>query len=462
MSRKVKITFCSGAHEVTGANFLFEVYPSTGSGRPSRKYLIDCGLIQGSKMAERENWEPFSYDPTQIDYLFITHAHIDHVGRIPKIINDGFKGQIFSTLPTREIAKFMIEDTGNILGKDKLDGLDKIYSKENFEKAFSLWKGFEYHETIKLDEGVTVTFRDAGHILGSAMAEFNVDGKKFVFTGDLGNSPSPLLKDTEMLSDTDYLIMESVYGDRNHESRDQRKDMLEDAIEDTVKRKGVLLMPTFSLERSQELLFEIDSMIEGNRIPLTPVFLDSPLAIKLTSVFKKFSYCFNDKINEMIKKGNDIFMFPGLLSTEETEQSKMIVRMAKPKVIIAGSGMSSGGRIVHHEKAYLPDSNNMLLLTGYQTPGTLGWHIQNGEKTVRIAGEEITVRAEVRRIDGYSGHKDSDNLLKFVQNTSETIKKVFVVMGEPKSSMFLAQKLRDNLGIDAYVPEKGESVEIEL
>jgi len=460
MSRKIKITFCSGTQEVTGSNFLFDTH-ATGLGQAGKRILIDCGLIQSSKMAEDDNWDPFIYDPKTIDYLFVTHAHIDHIGRIPKLINDGFNGKIYSTPPTKEITKYMLDDTAHILDRDKEHGLDKIYSEDNIKKAFDIWDVLDYHQKITID-GIEVELLDSGHILGSAMILFKYNGTKTLFTGDLGNSPSPLLPDTEIVNDINYLIMESVYGDRIHEDKKERKDKLEDAIENNVKKRGVLLIPTFSLERSQELLFEIDSMIENNQIPLVPVLFDSPLAIKLTEVYKKYSDYFKKEVRLLIKEGGDIFMFPGLRNTPDVEQSKMITLIPKPKIIIAGSGMSSGGRIIHHEKMYLPDPNSTILLTGYQSPGTMGRRIEDGAKTVKIAGEEVSVQAEVRMIGGYSGHKDSNALLDFVQDTSETIKKVFVVMGEPKASLFLVQKLRDSLGIDVRAPEKGETVEIEI
>jgi len=290
------------------------------------------------------------------------------------------------------------------------------------------------------------------------MIEFILNGKKIVFTGDLGNSPSPLLPDTEKIKDIDYLVMESVYGDRNHESRNERKKFLEKAIEDNYRRKGTLVVPTFSLERSQELLFELNDLVENNRIPVMPIFLDSPLAIRLTEIFKQFKTYFNESAQKAMSLSKHLFDFPGLHSTLRSEESKMINSVPNPKVIIAGSGMSSGGRIVHHEKHYLPDPNNTLLLTGYQSVGTPGRMIQEGVKTVHITGEDVVVRSHVVTISGYSGHKDSDGLLSFVEDTAEMVKKVFVVMGEPKSTMFLVQKIRDNLGVDAYAPEKGESV----
>lgn len=450
---KFKITFCGGTGSVTGANFLLEI--------DGKRILIDCGLTQGMKLADDINWDPFPYDSKTIDILFITHAHVDHLGRVPKIIHEGFRGEIYSTEPTRDLAGPMLEDTAGILGKNTDLELDKIYSEENIKLALSLWKGFTYHQKIKITENVEVELLNAGHILGSAMIQFLCNGKKILFTGDLGNSPSPLLPDTERVFDIDYLIMESVYGDRNHESRDDRRKYLEEAIEDNYKRKGTLIIPTFSLERSQELLFELDALVENNRIPVMPIFFDSPLAIRLTEVFKKYKNYFNENAQKAISPGKYLFDFPGLHSTLKSEESKMIADVPNPKIVIAGSGMSTGGRIVHHERHYLPDPNNTLLLTGYQSVGTPGRLIQEGLKTVRITGEDVVVRAHVTTISGYSGHKDSNGLLAFVEDTQDTVKKVFVVTGEPKSSMFLVQKLRDNLGIEAYAPEQGSSVTLE-
>lgn len=454
MSNIAKLTFCGGAGSVTGANFLLEI--------DEEKILIDCGLVQGLEVADELNWADFSYDPREIDALFITHAHIDHIGKIPKLINDGFEGKIYSTKPAKELSHPMLLDTANILSKNKELSLDKIYSEENLNKTFLNWIPFTYHENIDLTPDLKVLFKNAGHILGSAMIEFSYKGKKILFTGDLGNSPSPLLPDTEKITDVEYLVMESVYGDRNHESRNERKNLLVKVIKDNYKRKGTLIVPTFSLERSQELLFELNNLLEDKQIPVMPIFLDSPLAIHLTEIFKNNKEYFNETAQKVLSKDQYLFDFPGLQSTLHSKESQMINAAPNPKIIIAGSGMSSGGRIVHHERHYLPDPNNTILFTGYQAPGTLGRFIIEGMKKVRITGEEIEVRARVVNILGYSGHKDGDGLLSFVEDMKEKVKKVFVVMGEPKSAMFLAQKIKDNLGVQTYTPMQGDSAMLDF
>lgn len=456
LDKKLKLTFAGGTGSVTGANFLVEAPESDGG----FKFLVDCGLEQGTRTAEENNWKTFIYDPSSVNALFITHAHIDHIGRIPKLIHDGFNGTIYSTVPTKEITDLMLQDTAHILSKGDNELLKQIYTEANIKKAMDSWKVLDYHQDLALGAFV-FRYRDAGHILGSGILEVIYNNKKIIFTGDLGNSPSPLLRDTEMLKNVDYMVMESVYGDRNHMDRDQRRIRLETVIEDNYRRKGTLVIPTFSLERSQELLFEINELVENKRIPIMPIFFDSPLAIRLTKIYRQYGQYFNDFARAQLGEGDDIFNFPGLKSTLLTEESKEIIGEPNPKIVIAGSGMSNGGRVLHHESRYLPDRNNTLLLTGYQAQGTLGRIIQDGAKNVRINGQEIAVKAKIEFIEGYSGHRDSDHLIEFVENTADSLKKVFVTMGEPKSSLFLTQRIRDYLGVMAYAPNQGDVVELD-
>jgi len=459
---EVRITFCGGPGTPTGSNFLLQV--------DNIKILIDCGLYQGERMAEAENYKNFSYNPKDIDYLFVTHGHLDHVGRIPKLVRDGFAGKIYSTPMTRDIAELIMFDSMGVLQKEALrDGLNNLYEEKDVLESMRLWSTKNYHQEILLEKNsknknleIKIRFLDSGHILGSAMIEFTIQNKKILFTGDLGNSPSPLLKDTEIIKNIDYLIMESVYGDRNHFDQNHRLDILKHTIKNSIAKKGVLMIPTFSIERTQEMLLAFNNMVENHEIPVIPVYLDSPLGINITKVYKKYEKDFNENVEKIIKKGDDIFAFAGLQMTRTPEESKKINNSSNPKIIIAGSGMSNGGRIVHHEKRYLSDIKNTLLLIGYQAAGSLGRKLQDGLKKVFIHGQEIAVRAEIVQISGFSAHKDSDHLIDFVSSTITTLKKVFVVLGEPKSQNFLAQKLIDIYNLDVKVPEKEESVYLEV
>ena len=449
-----RVTFWGGVGIVTGANFFIE--------HGDKKFLVDCGLIQGEKFAMDDNRKPFPYNPAEIDYLFVTHAHLDHVGRIPKLVKDGFKGVIYSTPETKSLGNLILEDACAILAKDAVhDGVLPLYEPVDIVKAMSLWKEIPYHVETEIYPGLAVYLRDAGHVLGSSMFEFTLGDKKVMFTGDLGNSPTPLLKDTETIHDIDYLIMESVYGDRNHEPKDERRQKLRDVINQTAKRGGAVVIPAFSLERTQVILYELNHLVENKLITSLPIFVDSPLAIKVTSIYKASKGYFNDKVQAEIKDGDDIFNFPRLKFSMSGQESMAIRNTPNPKIIIAGSGMSSGGRVTHHEVNYLPDPHSTILLVGYQSLGTLGRQLQDGAKKVMINGQEVTVRAKIETINGYSSHKDSDHLVEFVADSKETLKKVFVVMGEPKASLFLTQRLRDYLGVDALYPERGKPYELQ-
>ncbi|KKU80933.1 MAG: RNA-metabolising metallo-beta-lactamase [Parcubacteria group bacterium GW2011_GWA1_47_8] len=449
-----KLGFYGAAGGVTGSNHLLEA--------GGVRILIDCGLFQGVKICDDKNKNPFPYDPRAIDALFVTHAHLDHVGRIPKLINEGFRGIIYSTPPTRAIAALILEDSARVMGYEaKKDNHEPLYREEAVQRTLEQWKTTPYHHDIKLGE-LSIRLRDAGHILGSAMIEIVHGGKKIVFSGDLGNSPSLILPDTDALADVDYLVTEAVYGNKVHEDQKNRTELLQGVIEDTIKRKGVLMIPVFAIERTQDLLLELNDMVEKNRIPHVPVFVDSPLAIKVTRVFHDNASYFNDEVAAQIKGGDDIFKFARLRFTERTEDSIAIKDVPAPKIILAGSGMSNGGRILHHERNYLGDANNTLLLVGYQAVGTMGRALEEGAKTVNIMDQDIPVRAKIVTIGGYSAHKDVDALVEFVANVGDNLKKVFVVHAEPGAAMFFAQRVRDYLSRDVVIPREGEVVEIEF
>lgn len=475
-----KLTFHGGALSVTGANYLLETEKS--------KVLVDCGLFQGGKRCNPENYEDFPYNPSEIDAVFITHAHIDHIGRLPKLIKDGYSGPIYATAPTLALAAIMLDDSQGLLEHECKGKRHQLYSRADVQKTVEYFKPIEYGNINQALKDIKVRFRDAGHILGSSIIEIWVqnqssqtvpttvgsdsavaDGNqdiKFVFSGDLGNSPTPLLNDTEFIEDADYVLVESVYGNRIHEDREERKELLENAIEDTISRGGTLMVPSFAIERTQEMLYELNSLVKNNRIPKIPIFLDSPLAIDATKVYRKYKNFFNKNTMQFLKSGRKLFKFPNLKFTYSTKESKAINNVPSPKMIIAGSGMSTGGRILHHEKRYLSDPNSMLLIIGYQAKGTLGRKLFDGEKEIKLFGETIQVNCNIRAIGGYSAHADQKGLYEWVnaikkggEESGRVLKKVFCIQGEEEAAHALATKIRDNLIIDAHVPKKGEVFE---
>lgn len=427
--------------------------------------LVDCGLEQGSDFSDLNNEEDFIYDPAHVDFLFVTHAHADHIGRIPKLVRDGFSGVIYSTGPTRELATVMFDDALKIMQFEaERDDREPLYEQEDIDKALSLWKTVSYHEKVALGDDVEAELFDAGHILGSAMVHFTRYGKKVVFTGDIGNVPQPLMGVPEAPEKYDYMVMESVYGDRVHEEVKERTALLAHFIRETARKRGTLIIPAFSLERTQGILFEINNLIESGEVPAIKTFLDSPLAIKVTEIYRNSTEFLKPEVREQIKAGDDIFAFNGLSFTETMKESSMIARHEGAKIIIAGSGMSHGGRIRQHEKQYLDDEETTLLLVGYQTVGSIGRLLQDGAKKVWIDGMEVKVKAQVETIRGYSGHADRDQLIELVHKGTENHqpKQVFVTMGEERASLFLTQRLRDYLGVNAIAPEANAEIEIDF
>ena len=463
----MKLHFYGGAQSVTGANYLLEGNPNAKG--KTTKILIDCGLTQGSKKEEEQNYERFPYDTTDVEALFITHAHIDHTGRIPFLYKSGFRGKIYSTEATKDFAEYLLVDSQGLLEKDAEEkGHAPLYSLRDVTDAMNIWTGVRYHEKLRINE-FDVEFFDAGHILGSSFIKISAKDEKtgvvktIIFSGDLGNVATPLVKNTEIVTEADYVVMESLYGDRLHEPTEDRKGKLEDAIEETVTNGGVLMIPAFAMERTQELLYEINELVENHRIPRVPIFIDSPLAIKLIGVYKKYSDnpdYFDAEALSLYKKGDEIFNFPGLKFTLTTEQSKEINTVPAPKVIIAGSGMSEGGRMIHHEYRYLSDPKSTLLFISYQSPYSLGRKIMNGEKVVRIFGEDILVKCNVRSIGGYSAHGDQAKLLNWLKPMRENLKKVFLVQSEGDVADIFQTKVRDELAIDTEVPRAAMEVEL--
>jgi metallo-beta-lactamase family protein len=446
----MRITFYGGAKSVTGANYLLEAGTS--------KVLIDCGLFQGSAELDFLNTEEFQYDPQSISHVFITHSHQDHCGRIPKLVAEGFKGTIVSTPPAKEMMIAALEDSARLIARQAEEsGWPPIYTVADVEAATRYMKGYKYGDTIKVSPHIECSILNAGHILGSAMYQFTLkEGNKrrvVTFTGDIGNHPAPLLPKHDVIEYSDYLVMESAYGNRNHESPLQRKDTLKKILKDVIWNKGVLLIPSFAIERTQILLYEINELVENKEIPPVPIFLDSPLAQKMTKIYQKHKKYFNMNIQNIIKTGDDIFDFPGLEWSETKNESKAINTVRPPKIIIAGSGMSTGGRILYHEKEYLSDPRNYILFVGYQVQGTLGRNIKDGEPVVNIMGRNIKVKANIREVEGYSAHADQRQLVNFVDEVQSPLKGVYVVQGDADASYALKKAIESKLGIATHVPK---------
>jgi len=451
----MKLSFYGGARVVTGANYLLE--------HKALKILVDCGLSQGSEYASEQNYQPFEYDPKSINYVFITHSHIDHVGRLPKLYKDGFRGKVYVTTGTADLMEVALPDNMSQLAREADEHNRRpLFEQKDLDGIMGLVKAVDYGEPIKLNDSVEAVLHDAGHVLGSAIVEIGWQGKKVFFSGDLGNPPTPLLRPTEFIHDADYVIVESAYGDRIHEDRSERKNKLAETIITTINRKGVLMIPSFALERTQELLYELNELHNGKKIPDVPVYIDSPLAIKLTAVYARHSEYFNKEARYIINSGDDVFHFPGIRMTLTPDESKRINHVPPPKVIVAGSGMSQGGRIIHHEQRYLSDPNSTIMFVGYQVDGSRGRRIQRGEKEVTIFGEKVPVRCHVVTLSGYSAHADQPALLHWIDEAKKggKLKKVFTVQGEENSAKTLAELIRERLLVDAYAPKEGESVEL--
>lgn len=455
------IYFYGGAGTVTGSNFLLD----TGGA----KFLIDCGLFQGEHSFDDANWQPFPFDPSSITHLINTHAHIDHIGRIPKLVKDGYRGRILSTEATKALAEPMLLDAMELSRKTALKiGKEPLYDERDIAQALSQWDTVPYHKTVSLPDGVTMEFLNSGHILGSAMALLRRgsegQAKSILFTGDLGGGSSPLLVECEVPKNIDYLVMESVYGDRTQtdRTRENRLEQVGTRIKEVAQSGGTLLIPAFSTERTQDLIYDIRQLMMDKKVPSMPVYLDSPLAQKITASYMQYPQYFNEEMQARIKAGEHLFEFPELRYVHDMQESRNIGAHTGPKIIIAGSGMSNGGRVIQHELGVLSDTRSIILIVGYQAAGSLGRKLAEGFKNVSIKGKTIPVRCRIETIYSYSAHMDGSQLLEFVEHIGPPLGQVFVVMGEPASSAFLAQRIREYLGLRAITPDAGTHTKVEL
>ncbi|MBI2013476.1 MAG: MBL fold metallo-hydrolase [Candidatus Colwellbacteria bacterium] len=455
----LKLKFYGAARRTSGSNFLLESSNTKGA----ISILVDCGLHQGSHFCEKHNFEPFKYDPKEVKAIFVSHAHIDHTGLIPKMYAHGFRGKVFSTGPTKDFAYELLLDSEDILKREaEREKKQPIYTKADVDSVMALWESVDYGGTVEVD-GFKAIFKNAGHILGSASIIIEAEGKKIIFSGDLGNSHPALINKYDLIEEpVDYCLVESTYGDRLHGDLSAKEGILEDVVEETVKAGGVLMIPAFAMERTQMLLAQLDELVENGRIPRVPVFIDSPLAIRLSSIYKWYYDKFiNEEAKKIIGTSRMFFDFPGLKVTNTTRQSIAINKVPAPKIIIAGSGMSNGGRILRHEARYLSDPKSTILFVGYQAEGTLGRRILDGEKTVKILREKVSVRARVVNIPEYSAHADQKDLLEWLYPMRKSLKKVFVVQGEQHASETLAVLIKDKLAVDAVAPSLNEEVILE-
>lgn len=443
----MKLSFHGGTREVTGACYLLE------TGRAH--ILFDCGLFQGSSDIDDLNFEPFGFKPRQIDALVVTHGHLDHVGRIPKLVKEGFRGTIFSTAPTRELAEALL---GDAMGIAQREGKE-LYGTDDLKKTFDLWQDVSYDQRFQAGDA-RIMLANAGHILGSSLAHCQVGEVRLLVASDLGNVPSVLLPLPSVVRGVTHLVIESTYGSREHESEEERVLKLERAVEDAASRRGTLMIPAFATERTQDILFLLNQMLYFKRIPEIPVFVDSPLAIRVTEVYERYTEYYKEEIRGLYKEHPNLFRFKKLRLTEKTEESKAINDIPPPKVIIAGSGMLNGGRILHHLKRYLPDANSILLVVGYQSAGSLGRRLVDGEDMVKIFGEDIPVKAEIRKVNGFSAHADNPELFQFVQQTKDTLKHVFMIHGEEAQALHFMHEVRDRLGVQADAPTMGQEFEL--
>lgn len=467
----MKIKFLGASKVVTGSCYLLET--------DHHKILIDCGLFQGSDELELLNNEPFDFNPALVDYVVLSHAHIDHSGRIPKLVKEGFKGKIISTKATKELCDIMLVDSGHIQESDaKWENKHRmrsgkppivpLYTASDASYSLKFFDPVLYNQKVKLNKEISVRFQDAGHILGSSIVELWITERektaKVVFSGDLGMKDKPILRNPAKVDFADYLIVESTYGNRLHKQVGESTKRLVEIINKTAARGGSVIIPSFAVSRTQELIYELNHYYEYNddiqQFMRIPIYIDSPMAVSATEVYKNNSYCFNEAAKDLILGGDDPFKFENLFYVRSQSESMRLNEAPYPKVIISASGMCTAGRIRHHLRHNLWNKKNSVVFVGYQAEGTLGRRLKDGIKKVKVLGEEVSVEAEIYSIEGFSGHADKNGLIDFVESFEKIPKKIFVTHGEESSSNDFAQYLRETHHVKAIVPDIGFTFEL--
>lgn len=466
----MKITFCGASKTVTGSNYLIEA--------EDKKLLLDCGMFQGSAREEQMNFESFIYNPKDIDYLILSHAHIDHSGRIPKLVKEGFNGKIYTTHATYDLCEIMLMDSANIGMQDAewenrkrvrkgLTPIEPLYNTNDVKESLKLFKPVYYNQEIKIDDTFTFRLQDAGHILGSAIVELfiNEEGKttKLVFSGDLGMPERPILTDPGFIEDADYLIIESTYGDRDHPTYTDSTKSLIKIIDDTSQKGGTVVIPSFAVGRTQDLIYQLNSYYDGEGLEeykKVPIYIDSPMAVSTTKVFEKNSNLFDEDAKNLILSGDNPFDFENIFYVRDVEESKRLNAVNYPKVIISASGMATAGRVRHHLKHNLWDPKNSVIIVGYQAEGSTGRKLVEGAKKVSLLGEEIKVEASIYSLQGFSAHADRTMLLNWIGHFKKFPKKIFLVHGEEKAITALKSEIENKWQANVHVPDLGDSVEL--
>lgn len=465
----MKLTFCGAAQTTTGSQHLLEVN--------GQRILLDCGLYQGRRADSHERNKHFFYDPASIDVVVLSHAHIDHSGNLPNLTSNGYRGNIFTTFATRDLCQIMLADSAKIQAHDakwlnrhrEKEGeppIEPLYTREEAEQCLRYFVNIDYHRPMLIANGVTLTFIDAGHILGSAQVILDIEEfsskrkKRLVFSGDIGRGRNDILRDPEIPQDVDFLLMESTYGNREHELDADANDHIARVINDAWKRKGKVIIPAFAVERTQQLIYVIHRLVEENVIPDIPIFVDSPLAVSATEIFRIHPECFNEEIYEFLFDKRDPFGFDNLTLIRSVNGSKELNERDDPCVIISASGMCEAGRILHHLRNGIGDPKNTILFVGFCAPYTLGRRIRDKERVVNIFGKPHELKARVETMDSFSGHADHSELLNYFDAITGPLEKVWLVHGEPEQSNALCADLiaRKRVG-EATVAEWRSSVE---